>query len=150
MSSFPLAVSSACIALLMTCANVANAYVYPGKKSCPWINPANKWVDYITQKFGDREPFFSIKFTKQIGTISPGGCYTVHYFGGNRWKAAGYNNVFKHNATEEEFRIANPENYELTVWGAMFRYNEAGEVTYIRTGELVGQMYCNIGSECDK
>ncbi|MGR9226408.1 hypothetical protein [Rhizobium leguminosarum] len=142
--------STAFIALLMSGVNVANAYVYPGRANCPWINPNNKWIDYFNQKYGDAEPTFSIKFTKQIGTISPGACYTVTYFGGNRWKAGGYNNVFKHNATEEEFRIADPNKYELTVWGAMFRYNEAGEITYIPSGEMVGQMYCNIGSECDK
>ncbi|MGV4796302.1 hypothetical protein [Rhizobium sp. F40D2] len=39
---------------------------------------------------------------------------------------------------------------EINVWGARFTYNIAGEVFYVSDGQIAGQMYCHIGSECWK
>ncbi|ANY85545.1 hypothetical protein BB934_45855 (plasmid) [Microvirga ossetica] len=125
------------------------AYVYPGRPNCPWSNPANAWAKYINQEYGDKEPFFSIRFTRDIGDIQANECYTITYFGNKNWGGAGKIRN-QNNAKNERRNGADPTQYQINVWGATFTYNEAGEVFYTPDGQLAGNMYCHIGTECWK
>lgn len=127
----------------------AAAYVYPGRPNCPWANPNHTWSRYLNQEYGDKEPFFSIHFSRHIGDIEGGQCYTISYLGNDNWAGVGKIRTIKQHTSKAETRNGgNPTKYEINVWGARFTYNEAGEVFYVGDGQPAGQMYCHIGSEC--
>lgn len=130
---------------------VAPAYVYPGRPNCPWAKPENTWAKYLNQEYGDREPLFSIHFTRHIGDLEGGQCYTITYLGGERWSGSGkIRNVRPHTSKGESRQGGDPKKNEINVWGARFTFNEAGEVLYVADGNVAGNMYCHIGSECWK
>lgn len=131
-----------------------SGYVYPGRPDCPFSNPGHTWPEYFSGKLASgkwvgKQPYFSIKFNKNIGTIAGGRCYTVSYMGNSGWKAAGYNIAQKQSTTESEVRVADPDVYEMNIWGAVMTFNEAGQVRLKDNDDLVGQMYCHTGSDCD-
>ncbi|MDX1195294.1 hypothetical protein GOL96_29770 [Sinorhizobium medicae] len=125
----------------------AAAYVYPGRPNCPWYNLDHTWAKYLARGYGDKEPFFSVRFKRHIGDIEAGQCYTVTSYGKGRWSAFG--KIRNQNESKNEHRTGgNPAKSQFNLWGAKFRFNEGGEV-YLKK-ELVGHMYCHIGNECWK
>lgn len=126
----------------------AAAHVYPGLPNCPWANRAHNWASYLNLEYGDTKgAIFSIHFSRDIGDIQGGTCYTMVSEGGGRWAATG-NVRGTRNSKSEMRQGGDPKKYELNVWGALFSYNEAGEVFLIADGQPAGQMYCHYGTEC--
>jgi hypothetical protein len=106
---------------------------------------------FLNKEYGGPPPFFSIRFTRHIGDIEGGQCYTIIYRGNDNWGASGKIRTIRQHTSKFEARHGgNPTNYETNVWGARFTYNEAGEVFYAADGKLAGKMFCHIGSECWK
>ena len=66
--------------LLSSFVDEAGAYVYPARKTCPWADPSHSWAKYLNQEYGDREPL-CIRFTRHIGDVEGGQCYTITYLG---------------------------------------------------------------------
>lgn len=132
--------------LSITCVSAALAYVYPGRPNCPWASPSNSWAKFLNQEYGDKQPYFSIRFTRNIGGIVGGQCYTVFYAGRGNW--GGDANKVDKRGNAEIINGGDPAKYEFNVGGARFTYNEGGEVFYVRDGKLAGTMYCRIGSQC--
>jgi hypothetical protein len=133
-------------------AYVAVAYVYPGSPNCPWADLNKNWAQYLNKEYGDKLPFFSIRFTRSVGTIEGGRCYTVKYFGKETWEAGGKirdGYVSSYTGQAAKSQGGDPLKYQINVWGARFTYNEAGEVFLEADGKLAGNMYCHVGSECD-
>ncbi|TGP86397.1 hypothetical protein EN866_24170 [Mesorhizobium sp. M2D.F.Ca.ET.223.01.1.1] len=133
----------------------ASAYTIPGHSECPWASPGHTWQEYFTGVYGPSKThghtdiFFSIRFTRDIGDIQGGECYLVFYKQNENWLASG--KINGHNNTKDEDRHGgDPANFKINIWGAMFTYNEAGEVYYDGDGQMAGNMYCNFGSECWK
>lgn len=132
-------------------ANEAGAYVYPGHPACPWADLSHTWVKFLNKEYGGREPFFSIRFTRDVGDLEGGQCYTIVYSGNENWNGAGkIRGIRPHTSKAEDRHGGNPVNYQINVWGAQFTYNEAGEVFYTGDGQLAGNMFCHIGNECWK
>lgn len=137
--------------LLSSFVNETVAYVYPGRPTCPWADPSHTWAKYLNQEYGDREPLFSIRFTRDIGDVEGGQCYTIIYRGNENWYGLGkIRNIRQHTSKSEERRGGDPKKSQINMWGGQFTYNEAGEVYYVPDGKLAGNMYCHIGSECWK
>lgn len=134
---------------LVFAGDAASSYTYPGRPNCPWANPTHTWAKYLNQEYGDAEPYFSILFSRDVGDIQGGTCYTITFLGNGNWSGAGKIRGMRESKREVR-QGGNPANYEINVWGAMFTYNEAGEVTLTADGQPAGQMYCHIGSECWK
>lgn len=137
--------------LVIAFANDGLTYVYPGRPNCPWANKDHTWANYLNQAYGDKEPFFSIHFSRNIGDLEGGQCYTISYLGGENWAGSGkIRNIEPQKSKSEHRHGGDPAKYQINVWGAQFTYNEAGEVFYASDGQLAGNMYCHIGSECWK
>jgi hypothetical protein len=106
-----------------------SAYIYSGRPNCPWYSPSHTWAAYLSGQYGDKEPAFSIKFDKTIGTVTAGQCYTIAYLGGGAWGASGWNGVLKRG---QYFVYAHqdtvPDKYLINLWGAPLHFNEGGEV----------------------
>lgn len=146
-------VLSAASLSLLVLNGAAVSYTYPGHPYCPWNNLSHSWKGFFLNEYGvwgKGGPFFSIKFKKDIGSIAAGRCYTVNYNGNGSWTASGWNRI--RNMTDNEngqVRAgADPHEYKINFWGAPLTFNEGGEVFLNK--ELVGNMYCHIGGECDK
>ncbi len=137
--------------LLPSFVNETLAYFYPGHPACPWADPSRTWAKFLNKEYGGRNPYFSIHFTRHIGDIEGGKCYSITYLGNETWNAAGkIRNVNPHTSKSETRHGGDPTKYQINVWGGQFTYNEAGEVFYVPDGQLAGHMYCHIGSECWK
>jgi hypothetical protein len=123
-----------------------------GDEQCPWNHPPNTWNGFLTGAYANsnRPRNFSIKFDSDIGSVARGQCYTVTYLGHRSWIASGWNQIRKmfDNEGGNPRVWGDPQNQELTVWGAHFTFSEGGEVSL--NGKVVGHMYCHIGSGCDK
>lgn len=120
-------------------------YVYHGSPNCPWYNLGHTWKDYFMGKYGD-QPYvrFTVLFdhlTHNIGTIHAGSRFTMTR-GGGVWTASG-TNVFGEFKTVG-YSNGDPAKYQLSVWGALLNYNEAGQIFLNK--ELVGTLKCGIGS----
>ncbi len=147
-------VSSVLIGIIanMLLVSASYSYVFPGSPHCPWAKPENKWSKYINGEYAKKQdPYFSVRFNRNIGDLEKGRCYTITYFGKKRWVASGR----VRGSDGKDFRVATrhggaPLRNQLNVWGAIFSFNEAGEVIYRKDGKLAGQMYCHIGNECWK
>lgn len=145
------------IAALGPGAALGQAYAHP---QCPWVNPANSWVDYISGRV-DRDPsqevsyfYFQVRFDQMshiadsrrftgasdpMGTLWKGSCYTV-YFQNGAWHVAGYNEQAGETRLFQ-YSNADPTDYEISLWGRVFEYNEAGELFDPDYG-LVGSFHC--------
>ena len=98
-----------------------------------------------------RFPNFSIRFTRHIGDVEGGQCYTISYLGNENWAGGGkVRTIATHTSKTETRHGGDPKKHEINVWGGRFTYNEAGEVFYVPDGKLAGNMYCHIGNECWK
>jgi hypothetical protein len=130
----------------------ALGYVFPGRPNCPWANPSNSWVKYINQEYGDKNTaYFSIHFIRHIGYIEGCQCYTVRYLGNENWDAVGkIRDETPHTSKDAVTHGGDPTKSEINVWDARFTFNTAGEVFYVQDGQLAGNMYCHLGSECWK
>lgn len=138
-------------ALCLFVSSQADAYVYPGRPNCPWAvaDGSHTWTSYLNWEYGDSEPFFSIRFTRDVGDIEGGQCYTISYLGNQNWAGAGkIRGVNPHTSKMEKRNGGDPKVNQINVWGAHFNFNEAGELFLDNDGQLAGNMYCNIGSEC--
>src|ERR1700722_15539990 len=87
-----------------------------GHPSFPWNDPSHSWQGFLLGQYGkwrNSDPFFSIKFSKNIGSIAAGRCYTVIYLGNNSWTASGWNRIRQMNDDENgQPRIGgNPQEY---------------------------------------
>jgi hypothetical protein len=130
--------------LLITTTGVSQSYVYQGSPNCPWNSPTHTWKDFFLGKYGD-QPRFTVRFdhlTHNIGTIPAGSRYTVvrtnGAWGAGGPKVGGGNNY-------AAYSNGDPAQYQLSVWGALFGYNEGGQVYWNK--ELVGTLRCGIGSD---
>ncbi|MDK4731522.1 hypothetical protein [Rhizobium sp. CNPSo 3490] len=138
-----------CAVSVLATPSITNSYVVDGRKNCPWYNLEHTWANYLSLKYGDRDAAFSIHFSRHIGDIEGGTCYTAGYQGNQSWVAWGKVRNTKRDKTE--YRTGgDPAQNKVNVWGAMFTFNEAGELTYDADGQPAGQMYCHLGSECWK
>lgn len=129
------------------------AYVNPGRPNCPQANEKNSWAKYINGDYGDKRPvpYFSVHFSRDIGDIAGGTCYTIIFDRANGWTASGtVRSARGKRSAGHTSQGGDPLKYQMNVWGARFTFNEAGEVYYDADGKLSGQMYCRIGSECWK
>jgi hypothetical protein len=148
------------VAATMAASFSATAPVFAAKAlpnpspNCPWDAPSHSWVGFLSGQYGDHQPGFSIKFSKTVGTLTAGHCYTVTYLGGGTWFASGWNGIQKKIVPYQSVKWrTTPDTYVMNVWEAPLRYNEGGEVYNNTTNELVGNMWCHIDatfSECDK
>lgn len=127
----------------------ALAHVFPGRPNCPWANPSHGWAQYLSRQYGDAEPLFSIHFTRDIGDLQGGRCYTSSYHGEENWTSTGPNGGARDHSIKTEPRHGgDPAKNQMNVWGAQFTFNEAGELFFVGDGQLAGHLYCHIGSEC--
>jgi hypothetical protein len=143
-------VAAIALALAVPSGPVAlSAYELPNPSpNCPWNQSSqpHTWVGYLLGQYGDKEPHFSIKFDKTIGTITAGHCYTVTYLGGGSWFVPTPSGRFQ----DGVYKGGTPDKYQINVWGAPLLFNEGGEVKDSRINEVVGSLWCHIGPECDK
>ncbi|MCY4003817.1 MAG: hypothetical protein OXF33_08955 [Rhodospirillales bacterium] len=136
----------------------ANAATAPHPE-CPWVNPENSWVDFITGRVparGRANYVFSIRFDEMhditdsrkytgeddpLGRIWAGSCYTVG-LDKDGWFAAGVNET---NSESPFFRTsvdaAPPDDYLIAIGERVFQFNEAGEVFDADYGH-VGNLRC--------
>jgi hypothetical protein len=121
------------------------AVVQRGRPNCPLLSVDHLWKDYLSGRYGDTDPAFSIRFDKNMGPIAPG-CYHVFYRGNKNWFAAGYNASQKESFVDTRTGDI-PDSYTMNIWGATFSYNEKGEV-FDSQGNVVGHLTCNMGSDC--
>lgn len=139
------------IVLLSWLPTSALPYFFAGSPQCPWTKPDNTWAKFMSWAYGGNEPFFSIRFTRHIGDLEGGQCYSISYLGRQNWNAMGkLRNERNYKSKSENRHGGDPAAMKINVWGAMFTYNEAGEVFYDKDGQLAGILYCHVGSECWK
>jgi hypothetical protein len=137
------------VVLIISTTSISPSYVYKGSPNCPFAwqdQPRHTWKDFFMGKYGDTPwIMFTVKFdhlTHNIGTIPAGSSFTMARQGGV-WTASG-KNVFGDNKSVG-YANGDPEKYELSVWGALLKYNEAGQVYLDK--ELVGSLRCGIGPD---
>jgi hypothetical protein len=78
-----------------------------------------------------------------LGHLKCGETYHINYID-YTWTATGYEEKAKKIVTHR-YKNANPESYELSIWGALFTFNENKEVISPQYG-IVGRISFNGGS----
>jgi len=125
----------------------------------PW---RDAWRQYITSK-GLPVHYLSVRFDAMpvadgvtytgandpLGVVWSGECYFMNYEGNGVWIGSGgregkkASNLVTGLYTQRvpRFGGADASRYEMTIYGQLFTYNEAGEVHEKDLG-LVGHLYC--------
>ncbi|WP_139307709.1 hypothetical protein [Methylobacterium sp. 275MFSha3.1] len=129
----------------------ANAYVFPGDNDCPWANINHSWLDFLNKKYigSKKSAYFSVKLNHDIGGMAGNTCYTVSHNLDGSWTTAGQIRG-KNRGEATTSGGGDPMRHEINMRGTILNFNEAGELHTTDTKELIGNMYCHIGSECWK
>lgn len=80
---------------------------------------------------------FKAVLDKTVGTLAEQEVYLVRYLDGG-FETTGYNLYYEGEHTQT-YSNANPKHEEISLWGAVFKFNEEGELFY--KGEKIGRIF---------